>query len=604
MLALRRIRNAGAAAMVIVGSLAVSAPASAGGAERPGNVFIAGEEVRAAVPAAWTSWQAVDFDGKQVARGVVRDGAAELGKLPVGYFEIRSSDPQAEKTTAAVVPRVIADAQTPIALDAAVSWFYSDEKQIRDACKLARMAGVTWVRDRASWAEIQTARGTWAAETRYERAMRIEHEMGLKILQVNHISPAWAATDPKRFPDDLRDVFDFYRGLAKRWKGLADAIEPWNEPDIEPFGAHTGCEIASFQKAAYLGLKAGDPGLPVNAAVFAIDRAQTLDEFGVNDVWPYFDRYDLHHYIRLPEYPRAYGRHRATSGGRPMWTTEFNLPVHWADVKTKEPSDEELHFQAYRVGKVFAQALHEGTEKAFYFILGDYVERNIQYGIIHRDLTPRPAYVAFAAVGRLMNDAKPIGRVDLGDEKLKAYAFATRVDGVDRETVIAWSETNPTPVEIPAAEMIYDYLGRDLPLRAGKIELGRETIFFLLPSGGSKSLRIIEPPAKPKWRDGRACPLVLQLIGRGDVKRSAFVLNDAKELKLLAYNFGNVLARGKLHFDGATGAADDLEIGPGDRVERTIKTSAEKVTVRLDLGENGATMVSARVTTAPPATQP
>ena len=116
-----------------------------------------------------------------------------------------------------------------------------------------------WVRDRLSWPEIETARGTWAGDTRYEKAMRIEHESGLKILQVNHISPPWAAKDPRHFPDDLRDVYNFYRGLAKRWNGLADAIEPWNEPDLDIFGGHTGCEIASFQKAAFLGLKAGDP---------------------------------------------------------------------------------------------------------------------------------------------------------------------------------------------------------------------------------------------------------------------------------------------------------------------------------------------------------
>src|SRR5882757_8720163 len=163
------------------------------------------------------------------------------------------------------------------------------------------------------------------------------------------MSPPWAAKNATHFPDDLRDAYNFYHALAKRWNGLADAIEPWNEPDIDMFGGHTGCEIASFQKAAYLGLKSGDPKLPVCEAVFAIDRAETLEEFGTNEVYPYFDRYDLHHYVGLDAYPRAYGRHRAVSGGRPMWTTEFNLPVKWEDEKTKEPADDELRVQAHRL---------------------------------------------------------------------------------------------------------------------------------------------------------------------------------------------------------------------------------------------------------------
>ena len=209
----------------------------------------------------------------------MQERTAKLGKLPVGYYELREKSGSA-KVTAAVLAKSTPIEETPIALDASMSWFYPNADQVRDACTLCKLAGVRWVRDRLSWPEMEPTRGTWAGETRYERTMRIEHEAGLKILQVNHASPGWASANPAHFPDDLRDVYEFYRRLAKRWNGLADAIEPWNEADIELFGGHTGCEIASFQKAAFLGLKAGDPARPVNGAVFAIDRVETLNDFG------------------------------------------------------------------------------------------------------------------------------------------------------------------------------------------------------------------------------------------------------------------------------------------------------------------------------------
>ena len=189
--------------------------------------------------------------------------------------------------------------------------------------------------------------------------------------------------------------------------------------------------------------------------------------------------------------------------------------VNWADEKTHEPSDEDLRIQGYRVSKVFATALHEGVEKAFYFILGHYVERSLQYGLVHTDLTPRPAYVAFAAVGRFLNDAKPIGRVDLGDEKLKAYVFRTQVDGAERETLVAWSETKQTKVSVQPAATVYDYLGREMPRRK-RVRLTRAPVFMVLPPGGSKELTVEPPPAKAAWQDGKACPVVLQLIGKGD----------------------------------------------------------------------------------------
>lgn len=564
--------------------------------DHPGNIYVVGEAVHATVPATWTHWRAVDLEGNEVGAGAVENGAAALGKLPIGYYEIRQQNGDPARVTAGVVAQNTPTEDTPIALDAAVAWFYQDPEQIRDACRLCRLAGVKWVRDRSSWPEIETARGTWAPDGRYERAMRIQHEMGLKVLQVNHISPSWATPSPQRFPDDLRDVYNFYRGLAERWKGLADEIEPWNEPDIELFGGHTGCEIASFQKAAYLGLKAGNSEQPVCGSCFAIDRAETLDEFGANEVYPYFDRYNLHHYIRLPDYPRAYGRHRAVSGGRPMWTTEFNLPVWWADEKTKEPSDEELRFQAYRVGKVFAQALYEGSEKAFYFILGDYVERQLQYGLVHTDLTPRPAYVAFAAVGRLLNGAKPIGRVDLGDEKLKAFAFQTEVDGTPRETIVAWSEAEPTIAANLPADNVYDHLGREIP-RTGKVELTRATTFFVMPPGGTKDLSIHPPPEKAQWRSGNPCPVVLQLQGKGDFASSSFHMDATNELRLVAYNFGDTAAHGTLSLEGATASDLDISLGPGEHVERRIRVaSPRQVTARLDLGDNGQAIVSARVT--------
>lgn len=563
------------------------------GSDHPGNLFLAGEDVRVSVPKTWTGWRVIDADGKEFATGAGE--SAEPGKLPVGYFEIREKDSPA-RISAGVLAKNAPVESTPIALDVAAAWFYPELQQIRDACTLSKLAGVRWVRDRASWPELEPSRGQFAGETRYEKALRIQHEMGLKVLQVNHICPPWAGQNAKKIPEDLRDVYLFYRDLARRWKGLADGIEPWNEPDIIEFGGQTGCEIASFQKAAYLGLKAGNPDLPVNQAVFATDRAETLDDYGGNEVYPYFDIYDLHHYVRLDEYPRAYGRHRAVSGGRPMWTTEFNLTVQWADEKTKEPSDDELRVQGYRVGKVFAEALHQGAEKAFYFILGHYVERDRQFGLVHPDFTPRPAYISFAAVGRLLNGAVPLGFVDFGNAKLKGYLFRTIVDGADRETLVCWSETTPVSVEVPAAERVFDYLGRETKANE-KIELGRATQFVVLPPGGSKQLKLVPPPARAKRVEGKACPVVLQLIGPTDFKQSTFVRPESKELRLVAYNFSDAPAKGTLKLNGAGGVGGPSQIAAGTREEWMIRINDEaaSMSATFDLPDGARALVSAKL---------
>ena len=212
-------------------------------------------------------------------------------------------------------------------------------------------------------------------------------------------------------------TFTHYTGARETLAGFGRRDRTMERTDIDLFGGHTGCEIASFQKAAFLGLKAGDPKLPVCEAVFAIDRPETLDDFGANEVYPYFDWYDLHHYIGLPAYPRL---RAAPSGERRAAAVDdrVQLDGQLGGRKNKRANGRRSARAGLPRVESICDGANEGSEKAFYFILGDYVERQLQYGLVHQDLTPRPAYVAFAAVGRLLNGAEPIGRVDLGNEKL------------------------------------------------------------------------------------------------------------------------------------------------------------------------------------------
>ncbi len=62
------------------------------GSDHPGNVCVVGADIGVHVPSTWAAWRVVDVDGKEVGHGTVRDGTAQLGKLPTGYFEIREKE--------------------------------------------------------------------------------------------------------------------------------------------------------------------------------------------------------------------------------------------------------------------------------------------------------------------------------------------------------------------------------------------------------------------------------------------------------------------------------------------------------------------------------
>ena len=67
----------------------------------PGNVFVAGENVRLTrAPIQIAGWKLIDYDGRTISESKYGAEAIDFGKLPVGYYELRSG---AGRETLAVI---------------------------------------------------------------------------------------------------------------------------------------------------------------------------------------------------------------------------------------------------------------------------------------------------------------------------------------------------------------------------------------------------------------------------------------------------------------------------------------------------------------------
>src|SRR5262249_50795181 len=158
----------------------------------PGHIFLAGESVVIPAPSEFKTWQAADYEGKTVAKGTTANGQAQLGKLPVGYYELADGAQLTSNhiSLAVLEPlHVRTPPDSPIGIDVALAWSSPVEK-MADAVSLCALAGMNRVRDRLLWAEIEPERGKFAADTRYDAALKAQAAAGLKVLQVNHTSPA------------------------------------------------------------------------------------------------------------------------------------------------------------------------------------------------------------------------------------------------------------------------------------------------------------------------------------------------------------------------------------------------------------------------------
>ncbi len=580
-------------------------------ASHPGNIFIAGEEV--SVPAAGVAtgpWRAVDYEGNTVATGQVQNARVQLGKLPVGYYELSCGSGEAtNRTTIGVLAplRAPTPLTSPVGIDVGMAWFFPKE-QMAGPANICALAGMNRVRDRLSWPEMEPKRGEFTPRTRYDDSVDAQVAAGLKILEVNHATAGWANTNSMRFPVDLRDAYEFNKELARRWAGKIEAIEPWNEADIVEFGGHNGSEMASLQKAAYFGIRAGSTNVLACMNVFAIRRPATLKDFSENEVWPYYDTFNLHHYEPLKNYPALYADFRAVSGGRPMWVTECSVHSYWTGDETlKELSPVDLRLQSENVTKTFVLGLYQGVQALFYFVLPQYSERNIQYGLLHQDLTPRPGFLALAAIGRLLADARPIGRTPLREGSGQIYYFSARPDGKPADVAVIWAQRELS-LPLPGRPLAcYDYMGRVRAVGEGNtLTINLLPVFVLFPPDSHPTLT---PPPKPaKFLPGEPSPVVLQALlpEAVDFKKSAYKVPSANSLEVpvYLYNFGTARASGRLKVIAPESwrakIANEIEIAPGERKRlaltlnnmSTNSWSDANVRITGDFGAQGRPLLS------------
>ena len=585
----------------------------------PGNVFLVGQEVAVGLPqdpsANVDRWQVLDDQGAVVTRGsldqVKQTGIRSviIGRLGIGWYRVEFLDPAEEVlgwTTAAVLARLVEPVpqDSPICVDSATSWFAPNEPVHQEGfARLAALAGANWIRDRMSWAGAQTRPDQFAQNMTYDSAATLQARHGLKVLQVFHDTPRWAADKQLdgnrargRFPRDLRVLYRFCKAVAGRYQGRVLAWEPWNEANITAFGGHTIDEMCSHQKAAYLGFKAGDPNVIVCWNVYA-GAGTPLHAEGVleNEAWPYFETYNIHSYNKPDNYLEQFKPAREAARGRPIWLTECGIALKaktdgpWSDLSLQD----ELQ-QAKFIARSYASSLFAGVNRHFFFILGNYRERVVQFGLLRKDQTPRPGYVALAAVGRLLTGATCLGRwLPKGSHSVRIYAFRARPDGLERDVLVAWAE-EPTPWSLPAdtqVQAIHDYLGRSLGTDV-PTKLDSAVFFIVLHKGAAVKLPLEPPPSVSSSRQGKASSIVLQLQmphTATDLSQQAHVVApDAdKDLAIFAYNFGQKPVSGSVHVEsvppGWTLVPDRWEITL-DPMERKLLS----VRLRIDSSDSDA----------------
>jgi len=433
-----------------------------------------------------------------------------------------------------------------LAVDAAHSWLIP-ANQFDAGAALIAQAGFACARERMNWGEVESTRGEfrWG---KYDLSANAARDHGLQVCQVFHSIPPWARSDraANRYPDDLRDTYNFCRAAALHFQGRVQTWEVWNEADIREFSPETGDAYAAFLKAAYLGFKRGNPEVQVTQVSMALGAGSFEEALFRNDTAAYMDIFNYHIYDQPSVYPaRAQGHFDLMDQyrlpGMPVWLTEAGIVLQ-AVSGTLSNADRQK--QADFIPKSYAMSLASSTDRHFFFVFPHYLENGHEFGALDAQMRPYPGYQALKSVTAMLGKAAYLGRVKLGEGRgLDAHLFDNGID----HTLIIWHDGGPVTVPLPQAAKgasIYNCMGDEIGKAGATLDAGASPRYLRTAKGAihadGKSLatrRVFGPRPPASTTVVRVVPPAG--LGGKDIEAYRVKAGQSIDLQVEVYNFSD-----------------------------------------------------------------
>ena len=624
----------------------------------PACVFLKGEPLtfRSRLPAP-ASIQLRDIDGKISWKGSVKPGKFQLPPLDCGYYYLEcvaeeTPFPAANERTFAVVPppgKRPAGKISHFSIDTGVSNIQNASRETM--LKLIPRMGLYLERDRDPWDERTNPKPGVYTFDFYKKSADILRKAGVDKLGMIHFIPRWSNTGKiplgdgwesknrnkrlHRSADDLRSIYEFCRNYAAAMGEAMAFCEVWNEPDLMPDSVW---EYAANQKAACLGLKAGNPQIKVLSAAFCRSRQSYVSTFLDNDGGYYFDIFNCHFYGSLSGTAGMLKGYRGTLekhglGNRPIFITEngtnyedalpprrgFQLPQGKA-----LHSDDQERIVAEFLVKSQLESLRCGATVNFFFYLPSYFERNGRkdWGLLRPDSSAKQGVLAFAVLSHELAFREYLGThavapgikgmLFAGEAGEQTLVFWRRSE-MDNSTTISRKSLQEKPgtvtLSLPdGACRLTDFYGRSRTLRAadGRLTLPVSSLPAYLRGKLELTGQTGTAGRKLEWNahipETVEPGIVLRLIpGDGFVidsgRESARLLKPEGSLVLEVYNFTDSELSGTLRATGMklAGLPDKLTVPAGGchslKLDSSAGSGSFRDRLRID-GEFGSRRIT------------
>ena len=385
------------------------------------------------------------------------------------------------------------------------------------------MLGFRWVYSNARPVHARPTRESTyepmsAEEVRRNAASDPDAQHGYVPLVNMHGIPAWMAAkpadvadgelarDPTRIgqkypladPAEYEDLVGRLMTTESRRRMLTrpHLARDWYELHWEPDWHWSGTdeEFIAYYSAARRAMDRADPGAVLTAANYGvIDKGNALlRRLFDKGLGKYVNGLTTHLYLLRPDWPEGAGlagevrelrrlADKYIGADAPIINTEGGT-----ELKGNPARLDDLREHSARLVRGHLIALGEGCTTTFFFYVGDYgkyTRAMIHYGLFFNQdtqgrpfgpdsIAPKPAGMAVAALIRILEGSRTVGRIQDMADGVYAYEFSrggTRI-------IAVWSPDGEREVsfasQVPDAT-IYDFMGNPHPAerRAGKITL-------------------------------------------------------------------------------------------------------------------------------------
>jgi polysaccharide biosynthesis protein PslG len=380
-------------------------------------------------------------------------------------------------------------------------WSGSSADTYERELDMLRDSGADALRLDISWSSLETeGKGRfspWYVQ-KTDHFLEEASERNLKVIVSFWSTPCWASSAPEDrkqgctgqwwnrevdrwAPTNANDYADAAAWAAQRWGSKIAAIEIWNEPNLpDQYSLRApdpAVAYADILKTAYPRVKQAAPDLPVLGGSLAFADGTFLERLYDLGIKGHFDAIAMHPYnewrdpddLWKPEWRKYTFRTgvpwvreimvRHGDADKDIWLTEFGFSTcgtgdRWCVTQEQQAEYTKDSFRIARGWDYVRAAIaynlrNKGTGAT---------DREGQFGLIHRDFSPKPAYQAFQeAMAGYGDSPEPTPEPEPRPEPVQVEAVAVTPGGGGVDVSVTCPAGGPTcagtvTVETPTAK--------------------------------------------------------------------------------------------------------------------------------------------------------